>query len=108
MEGQITFDGREVAQIRSKWGDLEVDSLPDGLSRDELAALSLGDRVVCTVEFMVEDVGHNEKLDRQGVGTKPLTRKVTLKTLSTGFKVDMVTKREEAEEAWAKQQGATA
>jgi hypothetical protein len=108
MDGQLRFDGREIAQIKSRWGDLEFDSLPDGLTREQLAGLSIGDEATCTIRFKVEDVGHGEKLDRQGVGTKPLTRTVRLKTLSTAFHVDAVAKREDIEAAWqaAAQKGA--
>src|SRR5438477_5796766 len=29
VDRQVSFDGREVVQIKSRWGDLEMDSLPD-------------------------------------------------------------------------------
>ena len=98
MDKQLSFDGREVVQIKTKWGDLAMDSLPDGMSREDLADLTLGDEIFCMVRYKVEDVGHNEKLDRMGMGTKPLTREIVLKTLSTGFTVDAIAKREEAQE----------
>lgn len=108
MDGQLTFEGREVAEVKSHWGDLTLEQLPDGLTREQLASLSIGDEVSCTVRFKVENVDHGEKVDRQGVGTKPFTRTVRLKTLSPGFKVDKVRTRDELEEAWRQDQGATA
>ena len=98
MDKQLSFDGREVVQIKSRWGDLEMDSLPDGMTREDLAGLTIGDEIFCLVRFKVEEVGHNEKTDRMGMGTKPLTRSIRLKTLSTGFTVDAIAKREEAQE----------
>jgi hypothetical protein len=103
ITGQLSFNGREVVQIRTKWGDLEMDSLPDGLTREDLAALDLGDEVFCLVRYKLEDIGHGEKLDRQGIGTKPLTRKLGFKTLSVGFTVEGITKRADLEAKFLKE-----
>lgn len=102
---QLSFDGRTVAQVKSKWGDLEIDYVPDGMIREDLASLSIGDVVTVRHDYVVEAVNHGEKHDRQGVGTKPFTRTVQLKTLSSYFEVQQVATREEIDAAWRKSQG---
>lgn len=100
MDRQLSFDGREVTQIKTKWGDLELDQLPDGMTRDQLAALTIGDEVVVMARYKLEDVGHNEKVDRQGTGVKPLTRQLRFKTLARDFIVEGVLTRAEQQEQW--------
>lgn len=90
VDRQLSFDGREVTQIKSKYGELELDSLPQGLDRDQLKALTVGDELVTTVRWRLESKNHNEKSDRQGFGVKPFTRKLIFKILSVDFQVNEV------------------
>src|SRR5437867_9832470 len=87
MPAQLTFDGRVVAALAFKFGDLDLDYVPEGLAAHDLGSLSLGDEVLAEVRFKLEAVGHDEKVDRLGAGAKPLTRKVQFKMLKSGFAV---------------------
>jgi hypothetical protein len=105
--GQLNFDGRPVEAFKLKIGDLELDYFPEGLDADDLASLSLHDEIEVTLRFKVEDIGHGEKVDRLGVGTKPLTRTIVFKTLRSGLQVTGILKKADVEEAWRRDHGAT-
>lgn len=104
---QMSFDGREVTHHLLEMGDVKFDYVPEGMTADDLAGLSLHDEVEATVRFKVRHVGHDEDVDRLGSGTKPLTRTIVLKTQHIGFEVKRILKRGDIEETWKETHGAT-
>jgi hypothetical protein len=92
VDKQLSFDGREVAGIVQKWGGVESDSLPKGMTREQLAALEVGDEVLTVVRWRVEAKNHDEKSDTQGFGVKPFLRHLLLRQLTVDFEVTEIDK----------------
>ena len=87
---QLRFDGREVSEILQKYGEVETDELPQGLTREQLADMKIGDEIIATVRFRLEAKNHDEKSDRQGYGVKPFRRKLYFKQLEVDFEITAI------------------
>ena len=104
IAGQLSFEGREVSasKLNIPGGIGEVDFVADNVK------LLPGDELEMTIRFVVGDVHHPEKYDRDGVGAEPMKRVHDLWMLRRGWQITEITRQAEKEAAWlaAKKKGA--
>ena len=105
--GQLDFEGREVAGAVFEIGSLKIETLPEGLTWEDVANLKTGDWVEFRIRAAYNRPGAEERVDREnGVATGSLIRKYGFTPFREGFKVEVVIPQAEREAAWRKDHGA--
>jgi hypothetical protein len=106
IRNQLTLDGREVAGASFTFGPLKFDSLPPGLSWDEVASLQTGDHIEVTLRFAYNKPGGIVKVDGDnGVETGSLEKVFGFTPFRDGFRVQAVLTKAERDQAWAREHG---
>ena len=97
IPAQLTFEGREVSASKVAFPGLgDLDFVPP----EGVAPLKQGDRVVYQVTYVVDNVQHPEKHDKDGNATDTLKRVAVLKAIMPGLTLKSVVTREQMQEAW--------
>jgi hypothetical protein len=98
VPGQLTFEGREVSASKVKFesGLGETDFVPPEGSPPP----KQGDRLTYEVTFVVADVQHPEKHDKEGVAVDGLKRVAVLKPIWPGLALKSFVSRDEIQATW--------
>jgi hypothetical protein len=107
IPGQVTIGGETIAGARFIFKQLTVDTIPEGLSWDDVATLQKGDEVEVTTRFRLADTPHApSKMDNlTGDFTGPSEGVFEFKPYLRGFRIVGQLSVDDREAAWRREHG---
>lgn len=105
--GQVTIKGEIVSGLKLQIAALVLDTIPQGMTWEDIAEQGYLDRIRAEVEFVVDKTPAGAgKIDGEtGDETGAPVGVISWRPIREGFKVTAILKRDEREAAWNQAHG---